>query len=266
MVLEAEGQPIETTVELHSRKACASTKGARRRIAVPRVPRFTVQDWEGWQKAKVEEREGFLNATKARIQEAFQELREARALILDIRGNEGGTDLLGIRLAEHLLPGPFTYFSLQARLCPERADHYASRGVPHDPRRVGWSEVSPHEYGGGPVPARFQGKLLLLIDEKVFSTADNFVACIADYRTDRVLIGRPTHGGTGAPVPLATLKHSGAVLTLTTMKVYRKDQELIEGRGTRPDVEVRWTRQDLLSGRGPDLEKALEVAGEGNAP
>jgi C-terminal processing protease CtpA/Prc len=44
------------------------------------------------------------------------------------------------------------------------------------------------------------------------------------------------------------------------MKVFSPKGGLIEGRGTRPHVQVKWTREDVLKGRDPDLEEALNEA------
>jgi C-terminal processing protease CtpA/Prc len=56
---------------------------------------------------------------------------------------------------------------------------------------------------------------------------------------------------------LATLKHSRADVQLCLMRVWSPKGRLIEGHGTRPDVPVEWTRDDVLKGRDADLEAAL---------
>jgi C-terminal processing protease CtpA/Prc len=57
---------------------------------------------------------------------------------------------------------------------------------------------------------------------------------------------------------LAKLKHSKADVQLCVMRVWSPKGRLIEGHGTRPDVSVQWTRDDVLKARDPDLEAALE--------
>lgn len=61
---------------------------------------------------------------------------------------------------------------------------------------------------------------------------------------------------------VSVLEHSGARITLCTHRVYGPDGRLTEGRGTRPDVPVTWSRADLFAGRDPDLEAALSVLAE----
>lgn len=210
-------------------------------IARLRVTRFSVDDWRAWLEAPVEAREGLLAASKQRIAECFDELHEARALILDLRGNGGGTDMLGAHLARHLLPQRFTYFQLSAK--------HHGRWTP------------PHAYQHDPLgrDQRFDGPLAILVDEACFSTTDNFLRAVIEQRDDVIVVGRPTHGGTGAPAEIATLPHSGARVIACTQRVYGPRGELIEGRGTAPDVLVTWTRADVLEQADPDLRAALKA-------
>ncbi|MBE0540941.1 MAG: hypothetical protein IH623_06115 [Verrucomicrobia bacterium] len=199
-----------------------------------------------------------VEAAKARISEAFSNAASARCLILDLRGNGGGTDLLGAHVALHLVPGTFTYFKLQTRFSPQLR---ALRGFEHNPTN-GWS--LPSDWG----PSRplsvtpFPGFIIILQDQRCFSTTDNLLACLRDLLPgERVrFIGRPSGGGTGAPRPLVTLPWSGATVTLTVMKVFSPKGKLIEGRGTIPDRLIEWTWRDVVEGRDADLEAALHEA------
>ena len=56
-----------------------------------------------------------------------------------------------------------------------------------------------------------------------------------------------------------TLAHSGAVIMFCTMRVHGPAGELIEGRGTQPDVLVTPTRDDVLAGRDAELAAALRA-------
>jgi hypothetical protein len=212
-------------------------------VAMLRIPTFAVDRWQEWLKAKPEEREPFLDETKRRFESCLQEVGTGKAttLILDLRGNSGGTDSLGIFLAERLLDGPFHYFLLSAQVDGK------------------WTPPRGYEYGKEKPAHSWRGKLIALVDSGCFSTTDNFLRCLDDLHPDFTVVGRPTAGGTGAPRVIATLPHSKAEITLCTHRVRGPKGELTEGRGTRPDVAVDWTRQDLLDGRDPDLEAALRL-------
>jgi C-terminal processing protease CtpA/Prc len=211
------------------------------KVACITLSTFAVADWKTWLETPVSERAAFLDESKKRFDAAFDEALAARpeAVILDLRGNAGGTDLLGIHVAQRLIAEPFVYFRLSAKVDSN------------------WTK--PHGYTYQPRGPHLSVPVAALVDERVFSTADNFVRCLKDYRKDLVVIGRPTGAGTGAPSKIATLPHSGAVISLCTQRVYGGRSGLIEGVGTVPDVPVVWSRRDVMGGGDPDLEAALEA-------
>ncbi|MBI4585654.1 MAG: hypothetical protein HY717_16710 [Planctomycetes bacterium] len=231
------------------------------KTSMMKIPSFTASDWQAWMKADTqEERAKLLNDTEEAIRKAFTEVADSQVMVLDLRGNGGGTDALGIIVARYLLAPDFTYFSLQTRYSPEllKLPEYAKMtGLPKegwDPQANPWKP--PAEAG---IQA-YRGRLLVLMDEGCFSTTDNFLACIASLHPNVRFIGRPSEGGTGAPRELVTLKNSNARVTFCVMKVFSPKGRLIEGRGTKPHVQVKWTREDVLKGRDPDLEQALNEA------
>ena len=101
------------------------------------------------------------------------------------------------------------------------------------------------------------GQLLVLIDAGVFSAADNLCRCLDDLHPDVTFVGSATGGGSGAPRPCVTLEHSRAVITFCTMRVTGPNGELIEGRGTLPDVPAAPTRRGVLAGDDEVLAAAL---------
>lgn len=160
-----------------------------------------------------------------------------RALILDLRDNPGGTDLLGQALVRHLIDRPVVYYELSRR------------------RGDAWPEPMPHEIE--PDDPRFLGPLVCLINEGTFSVADNVAACLRATRPQTTFIGRPTGGGTGAP-RVVTLPNTRVAVRFCTMRVRDANHDWIEGRGTLPDRPVTWCTEDLFNGRDPDREDAWE--------
>jgi len=124
----------------------------------------------------------------------------------------------------------------------------------------GWSRPGQHRLQVRGEPATFAGQLLVVIDEKVLSAADNLCRCLHDLHPDVTFVGRATGAGSGAPRPCVTLQHSGAVVTFCTMRVHGPAGELTEGRGTTPDVPVALTRAAVLAGTDVDLVAALRAA------
>jgi len=101
-----------------------------------------------------------------------------------------------------------------------------------------------------------------LINEGCFSATDNFAACIDDLHPNVIFVGQGTNGGTGAPRKLITLKHSKAEIYFCIMRVRSPKGRMIEGRGTKPDIEVRLSREDVLKGSDPVLDIAIKNAEE----
>jgi C-terminal processing protease CtpA/Prc len=210
-------------------------------VAGIRIATFAHRDGKAWAAAAPEERDALLAAEVATLRAAFAQAAGARALVLDLRGNGGGTDLLGMEVAACLLPADSVYYGLASRrwLGP------------------GWAKPGQHRLRVRGEPPRFGGQLLVLIDAGVFSVTDNLCRCLDDLHPDVTFVGAATGGGSGAPRPCITLAHSGAVVTLCTMRVTGPHGELIEGRGTVPDVPVRTTRAGVLAGRDEVVEAAL---------
>ena len=163
-----------------------------------------------------------------------------RAVIIDLRGNPGGTDMLGQVFASQFVEPGTVYFKLSMK---------APSGE--------WLRESTHTVPELSGRAPFTGQVVLVVDERTFSTADNVAACLVDTREDVTVVGRHAGSGTGAPRAI-TLPHSGAEVTFCTMRVRTAKDRMTEGQGVVPDVPVAWTIADWLDdSRDPDLDAAL---------
>lgn len=222
-----------------------------------RIPSFA---WDTAERKKARtdaEIDASYKSARDQIDAAFEAVAGAKALVLDLRGNSGGWDNIGACVASHFLPDAFRYYTTQTRFSRE----LRMLDKPSPPPPDGWGpkwEWSPRKtafsfFQGKP----YTGRLLVLINEDVFSAADCLTAVLADLRPDVRFVGRPTHGGAGGPRILAKLKHSGIDVQLSTMRIWSPNGRLIEGHGTRPNVAVEWTREDVISGRDADLDAAL---------
>lgn len=206
------------------------------------------------------EREEALEDAKKQIDEAFAITDQADGVILDLRDNDGGFELLSSYVAEHLVSSDFTYYELERHKAdsPESylTDHSTdarSSGarIPQIPRS--WQSFQHFE---GNV---YNGPLVVLINEHCFSTTDNLCAFLDDVRADTTFVGRPTHGGTGQPAIVETLSNCGAQVQLCVSRVYSPKGKLVEGTGTSPDVFVGADRESTLARRDRMLETALEI-------
>ena len=183
-------------------------------------------------------RERMLQPRYDALAKAFETIAARKRLVLDMRGNPGGTDLLGQALARHLVAPPVPYFSLASR------------------KDGAWTRTSLIHADAGRGAPRFDGPVACLIDEETFSVADNFAACLRDTHPDVTFVGRPTGGGSGAPRTF-TLPATKARVTFCTMRVWAPKGEIVEGNGVKPDVDVVPTRAQVLAGDDAVLEAAL---------
>ncbi len=239
-------------------EARISWRALGEKAALLRVAAFapSPEAWKRFGSETPEARDRTVEAWREEVRRAFAGMGAREGIVLDLRGNGGGTDLLGQFLAEQFLEGEFLYFRLRTRLSPEVLalpgfDAWKSLG-----KTEGWTDEAAIRVKRRGPPAHL-GRLVVLIDEGCFSVTDNFLACLRDLHPSARFVGRPTGGGTGAPRPIATLPHSRATITACVMEPRSPKGRLIEGRGTIPDVPVRWSRDDLVSGRDPDLEAAM---------
>jgi C-terminal processing protease CtpA/Prc len=199
-----------------------------------------------------------LEAKKTALRKAFADLRETRALVLDLRGNGGGSDALGHFLAHFLCDTAVhpVYYTLATHVSEDLLalpDFAAYRTAPLSAR----SRRQPIRVLPEKNTQRYQGQLAVLMDEGCFSACDCFLNYLSVAAPQTVFVGRPNGAGAGAPRPLVTLPHSKMVITFCVMQVWNLNDQLIESRPLTPTVPVRWTFDDLLHGRDPDLEAAL---------
>ncbi|MFT7668033.1 MAG: hypothetical protein ACI8X5_000719 [Planctomycetota bacterium] len=198
---------------------------------------FVCED-SGFKAAGAGERNEMVAETFDVYAATFEKVCQKSNLVLDLRGNGGGTDLLGQALGLHLMEPGFRYFRLSSR------------------RNGSWFKTGWQCPEVGRETPRFTGRLVCLIDEKSFSTTDNLASSLRDERSNTTFIGQPTGGGSGAPRSF-TLPSTGAHVRFCTMRVFAPDDTYIEGNGVQPDLLVRPTRAQMLAGEDAVLEAAV---------
>jgi C-terminal processing protease CtpA/Prc len=213
------------------------------------------------------------------MENTFKTLREkgTRALILDLRGNGGGSDMYGAMLVSYLTDKPFRYFDhINVKtISPSFKEHSDWRPAGEARLREG---MTPNPAGGYFVTASlhpgvseqppgkypFLGKVVALIDGGTFSTAADFCA-VTHHLKRATFIGEETGGGyygnnSGMQVML-TLPNSKARVRVP-MYEYWNAVPGYDGkrRGTRPDQLVETKTSNLLRGVDEQLEIALKLA------
>ncbi len=194
------------------------------------------------------------------LEKSFLKLRDdgVRGLIVDLRGNGGGRDQYGALLVSYLASKPFGYFE-KIEVTPEYQGDVEI--VERDERRLMMSHSGLALQQ--PSALAFRGKVVVLIDGGTSSTAAD-VATVAHCNRLATFVGEETGGGylgnTSGDSQRLLLPHSGFTVGVP-MWCYEtanvgKDHA---GRGVPPDVEVRPSIEDALSGRDAALEEALKL-------
>ena len=161
--------------------------------------------------------------------------RGARAWIIDLRGNPGGSLEAMARVATSLI---------EARPVGLAVD------------RSGQSEpiVAP----GRPAIPRFP--YVVIVDRETASAAELLAAAIKEYQIAPI-VGMRTAGSVGlaSPQPLS----DGSAIQVTIRRLVAPSGAIIDKQGVEPDFEADMTLDDLQRGDDPQLLRAVELLANG---
>ena len=162
---------------------------------------------------------------------ALRSMKDAPGVVLDLRGNRGGLLGLVYGMGGLLETRPVSFGVMRTR--------------------AGWHDLAV-------VPAKngYRGQLVVLIDAETQSAAEMFAAGLqASGRA--VVVGQRSAGAT---LPSAAKElPTGAILQYAFADFVGGDGRIIEGIGVEPTLSVKLTRRQLLAGRDPQLEAALDA-------
>ncbi len=108
--------------------------------------------------------------------------------------------------------------------------------------------------------ASIQGPKVMLIDETAGSGGD-FLPWLWSKLQVGKLIGKRTWGGLVGTLGFPVLM-DGGVVTAPNLAIWTEDGFVVENVGVPPDIEVEQTPADVINGRDPQLERAIQVVME----
>ncbi len=211
--------------------------------------------------------------------DTFQALKDrgAQSLIIDVRDNGGGEDELGQLLLSYLETKPFKYY-----------DHLYLNGIYFKSSSVtgqyqkppdgfltrlpdGRYEVTGHPNWGIKQPSspHFGGKVYVLTNGYSFSTTCEFLSHIKSERL-ATLIGEDTggtyYGNTSGISTTVTLPNTGVRIRVPSIAYWLTvDHRYPPASPITPDVRLVPSIKDLVAGKDPVLERALEIARNANS-
>lgn len=159
------------------------------------------------------------------------ECKKCSGFIIDLRGNPGGIGAMAMGMAGFFIQKPGQLLgTMQMR---DNALKFA---------------INPRVPG-------FTGKLAVLVDGLSASTSEIFAGGLQDLGRARVF-GSPT-AGAALPSVIERLPN-GDAFQYAIANYVSQSGTVLEGKGVKPDVEIRPDRESLLHGKDDTLERALQ--------
>ncbi|WP_321378796.1 S41 family peptidase [Rhizobium sp.] len=185
---------------------------------------------------------------------AIRDATDAKAVLLDLRGNRGGSTPVNLLAAIMMTPYQGTMFTSPMTIaCNDAAGSHESSGpdFTHLAMRYGPYTIQP-------LPNAWKGKIAVLADNYCGSAGEDFVLRFQQGGRGLVL-GETTWGSTGQPY-FVGFPEFGMSFRVSTKREYFANGTPFEGVGVTPDRVIPLTREELRSGVDAQLEEAAKIA------
>ena len=197
------------------------------------------------------------------------EHHDAKTLIIDVRGNGGGST--PVELVKALMDRPWrewtsatpyrlalgsAHSQIRSSVPPYQLGEYA-RGYVDALSGMGESMLVFPSRLNPPERPKFTNDLIVLVDERCFSACEDFVMPLK-FSGRAVLIGQSTAGSSGEPYMYDF--GNGMRFRISTKRQYFPDGSTFEGVGIVPDIEVPITIDSIVSEADEILVQAMEIA------
>jgi carboxyl-terminal processing protease len=267
VVLSVDDKPAAECLDLQMKRICSSTDRGRVRgacgqlLAGPPGTKVTIKieraDHSAQQITLLREAKAFRNEPAvsskrltdslgyirisrwggpnvvAQFDQALEEFKDTKGLIIDVRGNGGGSDGLADEVNGRFLE----------KMVVSSIDFWREAGTDHFHKTIG--RVQPRG------PWTYRGRVAVLIDEGCASACEHFVSGME--AIGRVLlVGTPTNGAGGGPTVVTLC--DGTKVAISRALGMRANGVVFEGHGIPPHIFSTPSIQDLQGGRDTALE------------
>ncbi|WP_300977951.1 S41 family peptidase [Flavobacterium sp.] len=197
------------------------------------------------------------------------ELYKAKALIIDLRYNGGGSTNIGTAILKYLTNDKILYGSKNSsRLHIPTFKAWGKYIEAKDSIKNEWNKKSylsfkdkfyyNFDYEADTIKLdakRIVVPTILLLGHNTASAAEDFLI-YADNQKHMTKIGENSFGSTGQPF-VFELPGGGSARICTKKDTYPDGREFV-GYGIKPDIIVKRTLNDYLTKKDPVMEKAIE--------
>ena len=231
--------------------------------------------------------ESMNHEAEAEIANFMPKFRDTRGLIVDVRGNGGGSrSALRLMFSYLMAPDdrPRVVNCAKYRLHPDFDDDHLEVRYMYPANSSQWSgaeQTAINEFQQkfqpewNPPDADFSGwhylvlnqlpgmdsyhyakPVVVLMDAKCFSAADIFLTGLKGWR-NVTLLGTPSGGGSARSVGFR-LRPIGFRASLASMVSFQPDGKLFDGHGVTPDILVEPTPEFFVGGEDAQLKAAMQ--------
>ena len=209
-----------------------------------------------------------------KIKSFLKEVEDYDKLIVDIRGNAGGSDEYWQRIVELLIDEGHSaeYYSFFKQKAKTAQDPFLVSGLttieflddkilasfPEEVRtdfkyyKLNRIKIDPKE------DVNFKGKIYLLVDEEVYGSAEKFAAFAKDTGF-ATLVGKNTGGGmTFEEVPIQNMPYGGFIISYSRELVLNSDGTINMETGTSPHILVDNTTYNKNMEKDKCIQAAIE--------
>ncbi len=173
-----------------------------------------------------------------RLLETLRGMLDCKALILDVRTNGGGDEMLARRLAAFFVKGDKVYAGHRVR----------------DPKAPGgFREVEQRSLRGNPEPDVYARPVAVLMGSLNMSSCEAFLLMMKQ-APQAILVGEKSYGSSGNPVSHTLIP--GLTVMLPSWQALLPDGSMFEGEGIEPHIHVE-TKPETLATEDPVLDEAL---------
>lgn len=174
----------------------------------------------------------------------FNKIEKAKALIIDLRINGGGSSDIGLHILSTLVDTPYS-ISLSKITQYNSSNWGAAQWYTYPPKKISPSKK-----------LHYSKPVIVLISARTFSAAEDFVVAYGFMKRGK-LIGQTTGGSTGQPLFFDL--PGGGTARVCAKDDFFPDEKKFVGVGIAPDIYISKTTKDLYQNNDAVLQKALEL-------